>query len=176
MTFTLPLLTLLSVAGPAPEEAPAVVADRVAVDEATKVASGVEPGGATPEWGDTGGFSVYLESAGIFFTGANVEYRYRWLAVRANGTTTVIGRSPALVGGSVFGLLFEGNHHLELGLSVAVFVTNDNEVMVAPSVGYRYQAPEGGLLVRGGLYAANVPFFGERRFLPVPQASIGYAF
>ncbi|MEQ8277782.1 MAG: hypothetical protein RMA76_21130 [Deltaproteobacteria bacterium] len=173
MTFTLPLLTLLSVAGPAPEEGPQ---EPVAVDDATRLASGLEPGGEAPEWGDSHGLSFYLESAAVYLTGVNVEYRYRWFAARANVTTIVVGRPPVLVGGSLFGLLFEGNHHLELGLSVGVFITDENIAMVAPSVGYRYQAPDGGILVRAGLYAANVPFFEERRFFPIPQASIGYAF
>ncbi|MES2733026.1 MAG: hypothetical protein V4714_14855 [Bacteroidota bacterium] len=55
-----------------------------------------------------------------------------------------------------------GNHHLELGLGVTPYVDHyrtflskndrsDKYLYVVPSVGYRYQKPEGGLFFTAGL-------------------------
>lgn len=178
MSAALPLLALLSVAAGGGDEAEPERDEVVAREgPAARAESDLSAGSApAPTWGDSHGLSVYLESAAIFLAGASVEYRYAWFAVRANVAAGLVSEPPVLAGGSAFALLFEGDHHLELGLTLGHFTEEGSSFIAAPSVGYRYQAPTGGVLLRAGAYGANIQFFGDRRWFPVPQVSFGYAF
>lgn len=100
--------------------------------------------------------AVFFEAGGpsVVYS-ANYEYRLlEGLAVGGGASVfpvTMFGGTqlvPTLNAGAR-GILFEGSHHLELGASVMVApIGDDDAAFFVPTLGYRYQAPRGGLLFR----------------------------
>jgi len=81
-----------------------------------------------------------------------------------------------IVNASVAAVLFRGDHHLEIGAGIAIGITSDNDVrFLVPQIGYRYEAPEGGLIFR----AMFTPMFRMNDLedaAPFGGVSLGYGF
>ncbi|MEQ9503479.1 MAG: acid shock protein [Deltaproteobacteria bacterium] len=168
MKRTLTLITALSLGAastafaeePAPDAQPATEA-RTTVDRAQ--------------------FAVFFEASAVIpLYAANFEYQLPLqFVVRATGSLLAIGDESdfgflALSAGKFF---FNGDHHLETSVSVGrTFSRADDDNLYSGFVGYRYQAPDGGLLIRSGIQMllATGDEDVDANFLP--SLSAGYAF
>jgi hypothetical protein len=71
---------------------------------------------------------------------------------------------------------FEGSHHFELGAgATAAWISDDDARFWTASAGYRYQSPEGGVVVRA-FATVFVRMNDSTDVLPWPGVSIGSAF
>lgn len=159
----------------------ALVASRAEALDAARV-----PAPAAPAPGEVAAPSnlkhaIFAELGGAGLTGS-VNYELRMFETFALGLGVGVvpggldaGLVPTVNGGARV-LLFEGAHHLELGLGALVgAIDDDDAAFFVPVAGYRYQAPEGGLVARvtfSPLFRLNDP----SDVLPWGGLSAGWAF
>ena len=116
--------------------------------------------------------ALFVESYGVGIyslvgiPSVNYERRVTWhVAFRT-------GISPLYVPLMVNVMAGSGSHHLEAGGGILVPPRLPVRLGGVGTLGYRHQAPEGGLLFRAGLMGSGGPHAFEIR----PTASIGFAF
>jgi len=99
--------------------------------------------------------ALYVEAAGAALL-YSVNYEYRPIPELGGrvGFSAIplclFGKCNLYVGGplAVTAYIGKGSHHLELGGGVTLFVGDDDSRFVVPELGYRYEPPGGGLVLR----------------------------
>jgi hypothetical protein len=96
--------------------------------------------------GEFSRWAAYAELGGPMFASVNLDFRpVEWLSLRA-------GAGPAGVGPFGAVLLGSGGHYMEAGggfvLRAFLMASDDDASFYAATLGYRYQRPRGGFLLR----------------------------